>query len=99
MPRAGDVIGDGELGGHMPSGLIEDHDDVGAGIDSGADLGHLENGVAAMARHLGADLFQLLTQPSYLPVFDPLCRYRRTIPITGNDGFRSNPVLHRVRYG
>ena len=39
--QQGDVVRNDELGGHVPSGLIEHQDRVGAGIDGPADLGEM----------------------------------------------------------
>ena len=40
--QQGDVVGDGELGGHVPPGLIDDHHRMGAGIDGFTDLGEMQ---------------------------------------------------------
>ncbi len=50
--QQGDVVGDGQHGGHMPSGLIDNHHAVGTGIDGCADLGEMRlHGVSVTPRH------------------------------------------------
>ena len=56
----GNVVGDVQFGRHVPSGLVDDHHRMSAGVDSGADLNEMRlHGVRVTPGHDKACAFPL----------------------------------------